>query len=247
MPRTAAALMMVIIATGACQAPSSPVPPSPATVHTLVAQPRTPAEPPLQFPTFNARVVVGDPNDPRRTRETFTAGPNDPNTGEPLDSLGEWVYLEEPTPVSSPAGQASGPTIVFANSSVAAEPALKDESGLCAEGSGVADCVVFTYGWESLSPDAGVHTNIWCPSSSPYLASLWEPAESTNDVPSDWQRDHWTITLWNFSAEADPQGSGYYMGVNYWGQNWNTVFGDTWHYAVFIGCGGNDAATVQGE
>jgi hypothetical protein len=242
-----AILVVVVLVISACQSPANRPLPSPVTVHTLQSTPHTDAKPPLVLPDFKAKVVVGDPNDPRRTRETFTPGPNDPNTGVPLDTLGDWVQLEEPASApSSPAGQAAAGSVVFARS-VADLPALQDESGLCAEGSNVPDCVVFTYGWESLSPEAGVHTNIWCPSSSPYLASLAEPASGSNEVPSDWQRDHWTITLWNFSAELDPNGSGYFMGVTYWGQNWNTVFGDTWHYAVFIGCGGNDAATLQSE
>lgn len=177
---------------------------------------------PLESPNFHAKVVIGDPNDPRRQRTTFDAGAIDPASKRPLATvLGGWFNAK--------------PAAASARDLSSAD--LPDESSLCDDVGG--DCVVFTYGWEAISPDQGISSSIWCPSDHPYLYTLYDTAGQYPDDSAnpwyEWGRDHWTITLWNFNQDYIGDDN-YESGVSYSGQNWNTVFGDTWHYAMFIPC-----------
>jgi hypothetical protein len=180
---------------------------------------------PLVAANFHVKVVVGDPNDPRRMAKTFHAGANDPKSRRPLASmLGGWFN-------DKPAG---------ARKLNSASDALPDESYLCDTATQLgADCEVYTNGWEAISPDEGISSSISCPSDHPYLAWYGDTNGQYGGSDSpwyDWERDHWTITLWSFDEVDDPTGGDAFTGVSYSGQNWNTIWGDTWNYAMFIPC-----------
>ncbi|MFN8038295.1 MAG: hypothetical protein U0Q07_03695 [Acidimicrobiales bacterium] len=199
------------------------------------------AKAPLENPTFNAKVQYADPITPDAT---FTASGTVDGTS--LSQLGSWTA--KPTGE----GSASGGSTTTTSGGATAKPASfsqtpgtapsssatppGDESDLC-NGSEQFGCIVYSTGWVRLAADAGTTSSITCPADHPYIQGPWvsslDPENGvTNwafDPQWDWARDHWTITVWTLGQS----GNGWRFGA----QNWNTVFGDAWHYAVYIACG----------
>ncbi len=197
------------------------------------------AKPPLETSTFVAKVEYADTVTPT---STFTA--SDKVEGTSLSELGSWT--------TQPAGDGSASGSTSTTAGAAAKPASFSQttgttpssssspsgnaSDLC-NGSQQFGCIVYSTGWVRLAADAGTTSSITCPADHPYIQGPWVSSlDPENGVTSwafdpqwDWARDHWTITVWSLGQTTN--------GWKFGAQNWNTVLGDAWHYAVYIACG----------
>lgn len=183
---------------------------------------------PIESTQFSAPVTYADPASVAGT--PFT--PQATVRGVPLQKLGSWTA--DPSTGQTPS-----------STSTAAAP--ETSTDLCAGQPASTGCVIASTGWIRLAHDAGTHGDFSCPADHPYLLGKWVnggPHVGSSDTAAPgstdwklqinwgWQRDHWTITVWTDPFQSNPA-----QGINYWAQNWNTVFGDAWHFQVMLPCG----------
>lgn len=90
-------------------------------------------------------------------------------------------------------------------------------------------CIVYATGWLRLGPDRGRQALAACPKDHPYLVM-----KGHVDPVWAWSRDHDTVSVWVDFPK--PDGNGNMLGIYYGAQNWNTVWGDAWHYQIFLAC-----------
>jgi hypothetical protein len=89
-----------------------------------------------------------------------------------------------------------------------------------------ANCVPVTGPWVSVGPDASRGWTLNCPSGTE--VRIVQIGLNNYGVDADYNRDHWTITAWTTTGTDTSQ--------SFEGHNWNTVFGDTWHYQPLVAC-----------
>jgi len=193
-------------------------------------------KPPRPTSDYPAKVVYADPITPT---STFIA--SDQVQGVPLSDLGDWATRADGGTASTPTGSGDGPVVatpaaMTQTTGTSVPPSAPTD--LCESDPG-ADCILYSSGWVRLGPDAGTTSSISCPADHPYIEGTWQLVSNplTNGGQSwklnptwDWQRDHWTITVWQLGTASGGN------GVDFGAQNWNTVFGDAWHYQVVIPC-----------
>ncbi|MFN8041163.1 MAG: hypothetical protein U0Q07_18250 [Acidimicrobiales bacterium] len=193
-------------------------------------------KPPRPESSYAAKVVYADPSAPA---STFTASGQ--VHGVPLSDLGDWSTRPDGGPGSTPSATNDGavvatPAAMTQTTGTSVPPSAPTD--LCESNPG-ADCILFSTGWVRLGPDAGTTSSISCPADHPYIEGTWQLVSNplTNGGQSwklnptwDWQRDHWTVTVWQLGTASGGN------GIDFGAQNWNTVFGDAWHYQVVIPC-----------
>lgn len=193
-------------------------------------------KPPRPTSDYAAKVVYADPVAPT---STFTA--SDEVQGVPVSDLGDWATRADGGTASTPTGAGQDPVVatpaaMTQTTGTSVPPAAPTD--LCESDPG-ADCILYSTGWVRLGPDAGTTSSISCPADHPYIEGTWQLVSNplTNGGQSwklnptwDWQRDHWTITVWQLGTASGGN------GIDFGAQNWNTVFGDAWHYQVVIPC-----------
>ena len=92
---------------------------------------------------------------------------------------------------------------------------------------GPATCQKVTGPWVPVKPDASRGWTLSCP--SPMVANQVLVSPPDNFGPDvDYNRDHWTITAWLADASN--------TSASFEAHNWNTIFGDTWHFQPLLGC-----------
>ncbi len=192
-------------------------------------------KPPRPSSGYAAKVVYADPITPT---STFTA--SDHVQGVPLSELGDWAARPDGSSATTTASE--GGAVVATPAAMGQTPGTSTPpappTDLCTSDP-QSDCIIYSTGWVRLAADAGTTSSISCPADHPYIEGTWQLVSNplTNGGQSwklnptwDWQRDHWTITVWQLGTASGGN------GVTFGAQNWNTVFGDAWHYEVVIPC-----------